>query len=398
MQLSHRAKITPASPIRKLAPYADHAKKRGIKIYHLNIGQPDLPTPAIFFDEIKKYLARDESKTLAYSSSEGFSDTQLAFKEYYSSLGIPLEEKNILITTGGSEGILYTMMAVADPGEEILTFEPFYANYQTFATMAGLTIKPITLKVEDGFKLPPQNTLESNITPKTRAIIIANPDNPTGKIYKRQELEALCNLALEHNLFLISDETYREFAYGENKHYSLLEFQEARDRVIIPDSASKRFNICGARIGAVISHNEEVLETVLKFGQARLAPPTLGQIGVIPLLRDSKKYTDPFVEEFKARTSIVYDSLKDVPGVVINKPEGAFYIFVKLPVKDSENFCRFLLEKFDDNGESVMLAPGPGFYSTDGLGHQEVRIACMLKQQDLRRAMEILKKAIEKQP
>lgn len=390
--ISQRAEETSLSPIRKLYPYAERAKKRGIKVYHLNIGQPDLPTPRIFFQKIKKF----STKTLAYGPSKGFRETRIAFKKYYAKHGIKFSEEEILITTGGSEAILFALTASCDPGQEVIVFEPFYSNYQILAQILGIKVVAIPLKIETGFHLPDSEEIEKKITSRTRAIIVCNPSNPTGTVYSREELSRITRIAKKFKLFIIADEVYREIVFDQNKFLSLMSFPQVSNQVILVDSLSKRFNLCGARIGCLASKNNRIIESGIKFAQGRLSAPVLEQLAGIPLLENHQKFIHPLVKEYQRRRDIVFKALKTIPGVICQEPEGAFYIMAGLPVEDAEDFSQWLLEKFDLDGETVMFAPGGGFYTSKNLGQNEVRIAFVLKSSELKRAMEVLKVSLKK--
>jgi aspartate aminotransferase len=389
-QISQRAKDMPPSPIRKLVPLADAAKKRGIKIYHLNIGQPDIPTPPEFMKAIRNY----DKKVLEYGNSKGDYDYIAGLAEYYKKRGIEVEEKDIQITTGGSEAIIFALICVANVGDEIILFEPFYTNYNGFAMMADVKLVPITLKAENGFHLPPKEKIEEKITSKTRAILICSPNNPTGTVYTQEEMEIVAEICEKHNLFVLSDEVYREFIY-EGKHTSIMNIRGISDRAILLDSISKRYSACGARIGCLVSKNKEIMGSALRMGQARLCSPSIEQYGATAALRIKDDYFEEMALEYKKRRDTVYDELMKIPGVVCLKPNGAFYIMAKLPVKDIEDFARWMLTDFSLDGETTMIAPGPGFYATPGKGQDEARIAYVLNVEDLRKAMKILAKGIE---
>jgi aspartate aminotransferase len=388
--ISRRGIEIQGSPIRKLASIAEDRKKQGIHVYHLNIGQPDLPTPQVVFDEVHKF----SRPTIAYAPSNGLPQPLTAWKKYLSHFGIHFEENELIVTTGGSEAIIFAMCVVCDTDDEIIVFEPFYTNYNGFASIANVKLRPIPLSIENGFHLPSEGEIEKFVNSKTRAILFCNPSNPTGAIYSRDELLRLVNLSLKHNLFLLSDEVYREFSY-DAESISIDNFPEVRDRAILLDSCSKRFNVCGVRIGALASHNKDVVASVLKFGQARLSVATIEQLAMIPLLENPLEYTGPIVEEFRHRRDVVYDELKKIPGVIFYKPEGAFYIVIGLPVKDSEHFAKWLIEEYEYEKETVLLAPAQGFYATPGRGLNEVRLAFMLNANDLKRSLLILKTALE---
>jgi aspartate aminotransferase len=388
--ISRRGREVQGSPIRKLASLAEARKKNGVRVYHLNIGQPDLPTPQAVFDAIHGL----ELKTLAYAPSNGLPQTLAAWKEYFAHHGMSFEENEMIVTAGGSEAIIFALEAVCDSGDEVLVFEPFYTNYNGFATLADVTLRPLSLTIENGFHLPSEEEIERAVTKRTRAILFCNPSNPTGTVYTREELQRLANVAAHHGLFLLSDEVYREFAY-DGEVTNIMTFPEVRDRVIVLDSCSKRFNVCGARVGVLACHHPEIISTVLKFGQARLSVATIEQLAVAPLLSDPVPYTTPIVQEFHRRRDAVYEGLAHIPGVTFYKPEGAFYIVIGLPVADSEHFSKWLIEEYSFENETVLLAPAQGFYATRGKGMNEVRLAFMLNVPDLNRALRILAAALE---
>ena len=378
------------SPIRKLIPYADEAKKRGIKVYHLNIGQPDIETPKEIHEAIRNY----EEKVLGYGPSGGLAELRFTLVDYFAKYGIELEVDDIWITTGGSEAIVFSLMAVCDPGDEVLILEPFYTNYAGFAEMAGVKLVPITTVVEQGFHLPPRDEIAGKITPRTRALVSCSPNNPTGTIYTREEMELIAELALEHDLFILSDEVYREFTFDGREHTSILHLPKVRDRAVVVDSISKRFSACGARVGFLVSRNREFMQSTLKFGQARLCPPTLEQIGAIAGFKAMESFMGPMVREYERRRDVFYDEIGKTEGAFTQKPEGAFYSVVKLPVDDSEDFTRWMLSDFSKDGKTTMVAPAQGFYATPGRGKNEVRVAFILKEDDLRDAMETLREGI----
>jgi aspartate aminotransferase len=390
MIISKRAKNMQESPIRKLARIANQTKEKGIHVYHLNIGQPDIPTPEIFYKNINDFAG----KVLAYGPSDGFPELKEAMMNYFSRYNIQLEPENIIITCGGSEAILFAFSAIADAGDEIIVPEPFYTNYNGYATLANLTISPVQTKAEEGFHLPPLQEIEKKINPKTRAIMINSPNNPTGTVFTRDEIIGLGELARKYNLFLVADEVYKEFTYDGEKHFSILELEGMEDRVIVVDSISKRYSACGARVGALISKNKDITKSVLKFGQARLCPPSLEQIGAIGAYQLPPDYFKSTQAEYQQRRDVLFDILTSNKNIVLQKPKGAFYLMAKLPVDDSDNFAKWMLGEFNMNGETVMVAPGAGFYSTPGKGKQEVRIAYVLGIDKLKKAGEIILKAI----
>jgi aspartate aminotransferase len=390
IEISNRGKMMPASPIRKLIPYAEAAKKRGIKIYHLNIGQPDIETPPEFWQAVRGYA----DKVLAYGNSQGFAGLLDKLANYYRGLGLDINADDIIVTTGGSEAIIFAMTIIAEPGEEIVVFEPFYTNYNGFAIQAGVSIVPITTVAEDGFHIPPDEAIEKAITKKTRGIMYCNPNNPTGTVYRADELERLRKLVLKHNLYLLADEVYREFIY-EGKHISIMSLDNISDRAIMLDSISKRFSACGARIGNLVTKNKEVYKAALHLGQARLCPPTLEQIGAVAAYDLGKDYFDGMSSEYQRRRDTVYEGLMKIPGTVCINPGGAFYIMAKLPIDDADKFATFLLTDFEWQGKTVMIAPGPGFYASPNKGQSECRIAYVLKTDDLKDAMDILHRGID---
>lgn len=390
IRLSTRASEMPASPIRKLIPFAEEAKKRGIKIYHLNIGQPDIPTPKEFMQAVKNY----DEEVLAYGNSQGSVLLLEELVKYYQRYNINLKTEDIVVTTGGSEAIIFAMICVADGEDEIIVFEPFYTNYNGFATMANVKLVPITTYAETGFHLPEQKIIEEKITSKTRAILISSPGNPTGVVYTREEIELLGSICKKHNLFLLSDEVYREFVY-DGEHISAFQLNDIENKVIVLDSISKRFSACGARIGCIASKNQKVMTTALRLGQARLCSPSIEQHAATQALKMPQDYFLKVKEEYKRRRDLVYDELLQIPGVVCIKPQGAFYIMAKLPVQDIEDFTRWMLTDFNLKNQTTMLAPGPGFYATPGKGNDEARIAYVLNVDDLKKAMDILKMGIE---
>ncbi len=391
MRISRRAEAIQESPIRKLAPLAAAARARGVRIYNLNIGQPDVATPPEFLRAVCAF----SDPVLAYGPSDGLPELKAAMAEYFGRYEIPLRGEEILITNGGSEAILFAFNVVADDGEEIIIPEPFYTNYNGYAEMANLKIVPVRTHAEEGFHLPPDEVLEAAVTPRTRAVLICSPNNPTGTVLTWEELERLAAFAARHDLFLIADEVYKEFTYDGRRHRSVLELAGLWDRVIVVDSVSKRFSACGARIGAVISRNREVMAACLKFGQARLCPPTLEQLGAIAAYRLPESYFDGVRAEYEHRRDVLYEALTADPGILLRKPRGAFYMIVKLAgVADADHFTRWLLSDFELGGETVMLAPANGFYATPGAGADEVRIAYVLDADKLRRAAEILLAAL----
>lgn len=386
LKFSDRVQKMQASPIRKLAPLAAEAKKKGKKVYHLNIGQPDIKTPEFFFDAVKNF----NPGVLSYTDSQGITETINSFRQYYKSKDIDFDAEDIILTNGGSEAVLFALLAVTDHGDNILVPEPFYTNYNAFSSIAGVKVVSFLTKAEEGFHLPPKEVIEKSINPRTRAILLSNPGNPTGVVYTKEEMDTLASIALKHDLFIIADEVYREFVYDGLKHISFMHMPEVRDRVILIDSVSKRYSACGARIGLIASKNKELMPLVLKLAQSRLCVASLDQIGAAALINTPKKYIDDVNKEYQARRDVVYNALKQMPGVTCQKPAGAFYIVAKLPVDNAEDFVKFLLNDFDVNNETVMLAPAEGFYATPGLGRDEVRISYCLKAEDLKKAMTVL--------
>ncbi len=392
--LSQRGLNMPSSPIRKLVPFADQAKAEGKHVYHLNIGQPDIKTPDSFMNPIKNL----DMPVLAYGPSAGLISLRKKLVEYYARFDINVSHEHILITTGGSEAIIFTLMAICDPGDEVIIPEPFYTNYNGFALEAGVHIVPITSKVEENFQLPPIASLEEKITDKTRAIMICNPNNPTGYVYSKDEMEALRRLAMKHDLFLLSDEVYREFLYDGETHTSVLHLEGIDDRTIMLDSVSKRYSACGARIGMIVTKNQSVIDAALKFGMARLCPPTIEQIGTEAGIDTPQSYFDEVIAEYVERRNVMVEALKQMPGVTVPMPKGAFYLVVKLPVDDADAFAQWLLTDFHVDNETVMVAPANGFYSTPGLGKDEIRIAYVLNVNDIRKAMHILAEGLKAYP
>lgn len=390
-RLSQKGQNMPESPIRKLVPYADAAKKNGVKVYHLNIGQPDIKTPEAALEAVKNTVI----DVLEYSHSAGFASYRRKLAKYYRSFHLPVEMEDIIITTGGSEALLFTMGSVLDEGDEIIIPEPFYANYNGFSTSSGAKIVPVTAQFKDNFALPPVESFEALITPKTKAILICNPGNPTGYLYSEKEIEQLAQLVKKHDLFLIADEVYREFTYDGHKHHSILTQTDIAQNAIVIDSVSKRYSMCGARIGCVVSKNKEFMATAMKFAQARLSPPTYAQIASEAALDTPKSYFEEVQAEYLERRNTLVNALQQIEGVKVANPNGAFYCIAQLPVDDAEDFAKWLLESFHYDGETVMLAPAAGFYSTPGMGRNEVRLAYVLEQQDLIKSAEILREALK---
>jgi aspartate aminotransferase len=393
-QISEKGKAMPASPIRKLVPFAEAAKKRGRKIYHLNIGQPDIPTPEVALEAIRN----NTLKVIEYSHSAGNESYRRGLAEYYRSVDIDIDHNNIIITTGGSEAITIGFLSCLNPGDEVIIPEPFYANYNGFATSAGVKVVPVTSSIETGFALPPIGDFEKLITPKTKGIVICNPNNPTGYLYSQAELEQLAELIKKYDLYLFADEVYREFCYDGQTHFSTMNLKGLENNVILMDSVSKRYSMCGVRVGALISRNCDVMAAAMKFAQARLCPPSYGQIAAEAALSTPKEYFDEVYEEYIQRRDYMVEALNKMEGVVCPTPKGAFYTVVKLPVDDADVFSQWLLESFEHKNQTVMLAPASGFYATPGLGKDEVRIAYVLKIDDLKNAMETLEAALKEYP
>jgi len=383
----------PASPIRKLVPYAEAAKKKGVKVYHLNIGQPDIETPKMALDAVRNF----DFKVLEYSHSAGNESYRRKLSTYYRNLGIYVDYQQIIVTTGGSEAILFGFMSCLDAGDEVIIPEPFYANYNGFAVAANVKVVPLTSHIENGFALPPVAEFEKLITPRTRGIVICNPNNPTGYLYSREEMETLKELIIKHNLYLFSDEAYRDFCYS-GVHVSAMDLKGAENNVLMMDTISKRYSACGGRIGALVTRNQAVLDTVMKFAQARLSPPSFAQILGEAATDLPADYFDATRAEYLKRRDVLVSRLNKIPGVFCPNPGGAFYAMASLPVDDSDVFCQWLLESFSYNNQTVMLAPAGGFYGTKGLGKKEVRLAYVLNAEDLDKAMDCLEKALEQYP
>lgn len=394
LSISKKGQMMPSSPIRKLVPYADAAKKRGIKVYHLNIGQPDIETPKIALDALKNI----NLKVIEYSHSAGILSFREKLCKYYEENNIHVTPDEIIVTTGGSEAILFTFGSIMDNDDEVIIPEPYYANYNGFAINAGVKVVPVMSHIEENYALSPIEEFEKYITPKTKAILICNPNNPTGYLYSREEIEKLGELVKKHDLFLIADEVYREFVYDGTEHFSVMHLKGIEQNTILVDSVSKRYSACGFRIGMLVSKNKDVMTTAMKFAQARLSPPTFGQIAAEAAIDVDKSYFEAIKKEYVARRNVVIEGIKSIPGAYCPTPKGAFYVMAKLPIDDSDKFCQWLLEKFNENNETVMLAPATGFYSVPERGLQEVRISYVLNVDDMKRSMELLKKAIEVYP
>jgi aspartate aminotransferase len=390
-KISAKGSSMPESPIRKLVPYAEAAIKKGRKIYQLNIGQPDIKTPKQALDAVRNH----DIEVLSYSHSAGSDSYRIKLAAYYSQRDIPVNSEEIIITTGGSEALLFAMGSIADAGDEIIIPEPFYANYNGFATSSGVKIVPVESKIETNFALPPIKEFEKLITPKTKAILICNPGNPTGYLYTEEEIKQLAEIAKKHDIFLVADEVYREFAYDGAKHFSIMSIPGLEDNAIMIDSVSKRYSMCGARIGCLVSKNKEVISTAMKFAQARLSPPTFAQIASEAALSTPQSYFDEVIDEYTSRRNLLVSGLEAMEGVTVARPNGAFYCIAALPVKNADDFAKWLLEEFQLDNETVMVAPAAGFYSTPNTGLNQVRLAYVLKKEDLKRALVLLKEALK---
>ena len=384
----------PESPIRKLVPFAENAKRKGKKVYHLNIGQPDIQTPSVALEAIKNF----DNNVVEYSHSAGFESYRKGLASYYQSLDIDVSYNDLMVTTGGSEALLFALNSCLDAGDEIIIPEPFYANYNGFSISAGITVKPISTSISNGFALPPIEDFVKLITPKTKAILICNPGNPTGYLYSQEELELLRDVVKKYNLFLFADEVYREFCYDGNSHCSVLSLDGLEKHAVVIDSTSKRYSMCGIRVGCIVSKNPEVINTALKFAQARLSPPTFGQVAGEAALSTPKSYFEDVINEYVSRRDLLVDGLNKIDGVICPKPKGAFYAIAQLPVDNAEKFAQWLLEEFDYQNETLMVAPAAGFYSTEGEGNNQVRIAYVLNQNSLKRAIKCLEQALIQYP
>jgi len=393
-QISDRGKSMPASPIRKLVPYSEQAKRDGKKVYHLNIGQPDIPTPEVALEAIRNF----DEKVIAYSHSAGNESYRKKLAGYYKSVGIDVDYTDLLITTGGSEALTFAFNSVMNPGDELIIPQPFYANYNAFANIVGVKIKPINATIKDGFALPPIEEFEKAITPKTKAILICNPNNPTGYLYSQEEIEQLGELAKKHDLYIFSDEVYREFCYDGHDHFSVMNLKGLEDNTILVDSVSKRYSACGVRIGAFVTKNKEVLATALKFAQSRLSPPSLGQVIGEASIDTPKEYFEEVYNEYIERRNYMVEALNKMEGVTCPMPKGAFYTITELPVDDTDKFCRWMLSDFSHKNQTVMMAPGSGFYEDAELGKKHVRIAYVLNKEDLTNAMEALEEGLKQYP
>jgi len=389
-RISTKGQQMPESPIRKLVPYSEIAKKKGHKVYHLNIGQPDIKTPEVALNAVKNA----DITVLEYSHSAGFESYRNKLSQYYQTHGLPINTADIIITTGGSEALLFAMGSTMDQDDEIIIPEPFYANYNGFSTASGVKVVPVISTIDEGFALPPISAFEKLITPKTKAILICNPGNPTGYLYSKDEILQLAEIVKKHDLFLIADEVYREFIYDGEEHFSVMNVPGLEEHAIMIDSVSKRYSMCGARIGCIVSKNKEVMATAMKFAQARLSPPTYAQIASEAALETPQSYFDDVITEYKDRRDTLIEELQKIDGVKVATPKGAFYCIAKLPVKSADDFAQWLLESYDFNGETVMVAPAAGFYSTPNVGLDEVRIAYVLKKEDLIKSVKILKEAL----
>ncbi|MCA0960341.1 pyridoxal phosphate-dependent aminotransferase [Muricauda ruestringensis] len=390
--ISNKGRQMPASPIRKLVPFAEAAKKRGVHVIHLNIGQPDIKTPKVALDAVRNH----NIEVLEYSMTQGSEAYRKKIADYYAKQDISVSSEEIIVTTGGSEALSFAMGTIMDNDDEIIIPEPFYANYNGFATASGVKVKPIVSSIDDNFALPPISKFEELITPRTKAILICNPGNPTGYLYSKAEIEQLAELVKKHNLFLIADEVYREFAYDGREHYSILQLEGLEENAIVVDSVSKRYSMCGARIGCLISKNTEVIQTAMKFAQARLSPPTFAQIASEAALETPQEYFDNVITEYVARRDTLISELKKIDGVKVAVPQGAFYCVVELPIADADDFAQWLLENYELDGSTVMVAPAAGFYASPGLGKNQIRIAYVLEKEQLVKAVQILRSALKK--
>lgn len=392
--MSQKGQNMPESPIRKLVPFAEAAKKRGVKVFHLNIGQPDIETPDVALSAVKNF----KNKVVEYSHSAGNATLRQSLVKYYKSVGIDVNAEQIIVGAGASEALLFTFQSIMDPDDEVIIPEPFYANYNGFAINAGIKVRPIFSSIETGFALPPIEDFEKNITKKTKAILVCNPNNPTGYLYSKKELETLRDIVKKHNLFLIADEVYREFTYDGKEHYSCMHLEGIEENVVLIDSISKRYSACGARIGWLVSRNKELVATALKFAQARLSPPSFGQVAAEAAVDTPDEYFVKVKKEYLARRDAVVEGINKIKGAYCPNPSGAFYVVAKLPIDDSDRFCKWLLEDFNFENQTVMLAPASGFYSTKGKGKDEVRISYVLKVEDLKSSMKVLDEALKVYP
>ncbi|MGM9774057.1 MAG: pyridoxal phosphate-dependent aminotransferase [Candidatus Egerieousia sp.] len=394
LTLSQKAIELPASPIRKLVPYADAAKKRGVKVFHLNIGQPDIDSPKCVMDAIHNVNLNN----LAYTNSAGLESYRKGLANYYNKIGIDADYSDIIVTTSGSEAVLFALSVICNPGDEVVVMEPFYTNYRAFAIQNGVTLVPISTKIDDGFQVPPIEEFDKYITPKTKAILICNPGNPTGTLYSQEGLEKLAQIVKKHDIYLLSDEVYREFCYSDTPHFSAMQLKGIEQNVLLLDSVSKRYSMCGARIGCVVSKNKEVMAAMMKFAQARLCSPVVDQMAAEAALDTPKEYFDAVKAEYIHRRDVMVELLNNIPGVYTPTPMGAFYTIAKLPVDDAEKFAKWMLEEFNYNGETTMVAPAAGFYATPGTGTNEVRLAYVLKVEDIRHAIKCLEEGLKAYP
>jgi aspartate aminotransferase len=392
--LSRRAQQMPASPIRRLAPFAVQARKAGKTVYPLNIGQPDIPTPGAILDRLRSY----DDACVPYGPSQGLPEFIEALRSYYSGIGVPLAAEEIFVTTAGSEALVFTLGALCDVGDQVIVFEPFYTNYNGFAAMMGVELVPVTTRAEDGYHLPPRAAIEAKIGPRTRAVLICSPNNPTGTVYRDDEIDLLAGICRERGLVLIADEVYREFVYEGHRHRSVLTLAGMEQQVVVVDSVSKRYSLCGARIGNIVSRNREFMAAIMRFGQARLCPPTVEQYACTALTEVPASYIAGVIAEYQKRRDVVFEALTALPGVLVRRPEGAFYVCARLPVDDASVFAEWLLKDFALDGETVMVAPADGFYATPGLGRDEVRIAYVIEVPKLERAMKCLGAALAAYP
>jgi aspartate aminotransferase len=392
LTISDRSIETQFSPIRKFVPLLESIKMRGIKVFELHMGQPHFNTPEEILNKIRSF----NGKIIAYAPSSGTPEARCSWQKYYKDVGIDFDISEIIVTTGGSEAILFAFATICSPGEEIIVFEPFYTSYNGHASMAGVRLVPLRTLAETGFHLPDRRTIEDKIGKNTRGILLCNPNNPTGTVYKKEELLMIAEIAEKHNLFVLADETYREFVYDEEKHYSMMNFLNIRDRVVLLDSISKRFNACGSRIGCLASKNKDIIEGVTKFAQTRLSSPMVEQLAAVPLLENSKQYVKRIVSEVKKRRDTIFEVIQKIPNIVCLKPSGAFYAIVKLPINNSNHFTEWLLSEFSWKSKTVIVAPAEGFYATSDAGKDEIRIAFVLSSEELREAMEIFKRGLEK--
>tara|TARA_B100000482_G_scaffold191031_1_gene175324 strand:+ start:76 stop:1272 length:1197 start_codon:yes stop_codon:yes gene_type:complete len=393
-KISNKGFKMPESPIRKLVPFAEKAKRNGKKVYHLNIGQPDIETPQVALDAVKDF----NNQVVEYSHSAGFESYRRGLASYYQSLGINVNFDELMVTTGGSEALLFALNSCLDAGDEVIIPEPFYANYNGFSISAGITVKPISTSIDNGFSLPPIEAFEKLITKNTKAILICNPGNPTGYLYSKEELQTLRDIVKKHDLFLFADEVYREFCYDGNEHFSVLNLNGLENNAVVIDSTSKRYSMCGIRVGCIVSKNKEVISTALKFAQARLSPPTFGQVAGEAALSTPKEYFEDVINEYVSRRDLLVEGLNKIDGVICPKPKGAFYAIAQLPVDNAEKFAQWLLEDFDHINETLMVAPAAGFYSTKGEGHNQVRIAYVLNKDSLNKAIKCLEVALKLYP